>query len=168
MIKLRLHTAYAAMQMIAQGGAEMALSFLNISAEDVALCKGATAWSTTDRPRVRRVLDAYLYGCVDALGLPRFELPAEYVAAIIAVFVHPCNYFAACTWITGAVSQEELLSGKSGKVPEGFEKVKPSQLFAIIIELQTKSTEVAKSYEKKMLANAQNEPLGTIGKSKNG
>ena len=37
--------------------------------------------------------DALLFQSLDELGLPRFTLPVEYVAAAIVAFVHPINYF---------------------------------------------------------------------------
>ena len=83
MKRLRLQTAVGTMNLIAAGGADLTAKVLGITPEDVVLTTGVDAWVNTDRTRVRRVLDTYLFGMVDILGLPRFELPAEYVPAPI-------------------------------------------------------------------------------------
>jgi hypothetical protein len=146
MKNLRLATAYGTMKILEKGGELVQADLLGVSQEDLALATGKAPWVATDRQAVRRTLDALMFGVIDAQGLPRFELPSEYCAAIIAVFVDPCNYFAACSWISGHVSHEELVAGSRGKTPEGFEKVRPEKLFALVIQISERGDSVAKAY----------------------
>lgn len=149
MKKLKLQTATGVMQIIAKGGLEVTTKYLGIPEDDVKTVTGSAPWTGAERLQVRRVLDSYIYGMLDVLGLPRFEVPAEYAAAIIAVFVHPVNWFAACSWVTGMASQEELVSGVRGQAVDGFEIVTARELFAIVIECATDADAVAQSYATK-------------------
>lgn len=150
MKRLNFATLEGSMRLIEKGGVDLAGDRLGISPEDLKLVTGSIPWIITDRQSVRRTLDMLIHGLVDSLGLPRFELPAEYVAAVISVFVCPCNYFAACSWIPGSVSNEDLVAGTRGEPLEGFEKVTPSQLFALLIEVAGEADKVAQRYSKKM------------------
>jgi hypothetical protein len=146
---LSLRTAIGAMQIIARGGPASAVDTLGITEEDMTLTTGVTPWLATDRARVRKTIDSFIYGVIDVLGLPRMDLPAEYCAAVIATFIDPANYFPACSWITGTVTSEELIAGKKGKPVEGFERVSPSELFALVLELHGDADKTAKSYAAK-------------------
>ena len=146
MSKLRLSTAVGTMQIIARGGPQMSIQSLGLTPDDYKLLTGVEVWTANVRTVVRRALDSYVYGVLDILGLPRFELPAEYLAAVISVFVHPVNYFPACVWLSGGLSAEDIKSGRLGEVPEGFEKVKPEVLFCLVIELHEHADSTAASY----------------------
>lgn len=142
-MKLRIGTAIAAMDIIKQGGPDFSLNALGISPEDWELATGDNAWLGKERPRVMRVLDGFLYGVIDNMGLPRFELPAEYAAAIIAVFVSAKNYFPAVSWVSNLVSNQELATNAPR---EGWEDIKPRQLFALVLEVHEKADRVAEAY----------------------
>lgn len=97
-------------------------------------------WIGTDRAKVTRILDSILFGMIDTMGLPRFELPAEYVATLITIFVSPVNYFSACSWMGSFVRGSDLAGYMNREEPvEGFEKVKPSQIFALCCDIRTGS-----------------------------
>src|SRR5438270_13944375 len=46
-------------------------------------------WIATDRSRARRCVEACVYGTLDFVGYPRFPAPVEFIAAVIAYYVHP-------------------------------------------------------------------------------
>lgn len=104
--------------------------------KDWKLLTGDKPWLGVDRARVKRLLDALLYGIVDTLGIPRFDLPAEYAATVIAMGVNPTNYFAACNWV-GNFSSSEDIADYHGRLEgvTGLDKVTPSRLFALILEI---------------------------------
>src|SRR5690606_40602203 len=50
----------------------------------------------SDRSRARRCVEACVYGTLDFVGYPRFPAPVEFIAAVIAYYVHPVNIQTAC------------------------------------------------------------------------
>ena len=117
MIRLRLESALGTMRIFEQGGTALSQEVLGITAEDQELFTGKSPWLGTDRARVMRVLDSYVFGTLDVAGLPRFEVPAEFLACVILIFVDPINYFPCCSWATGFIKSEEALRGVKGTVP---------------------------------------------------
>src|SRR5439155_8305686 len=59
-------------------------------------------WIATDRSRARRCVEACVYGTLDFVGYPRFPAPVEFIAAVIAYYVHPVNIQTACLIMEGA------------------------------------------------------------------
>lgn len=151
-MRLSLQTAVGSMRLIARGAPGMAIDKLGVTEDDLALTTGDVPWTTSDRNRVRKTLDSFIYGVIEDLGLPRFELPAEYIAAVISTFVAPVNYFPACSWITARMSNEELSTGIKGTTPQGFERVTPEQLFAIVVQLVNEADKTAAAYAAKTQA----------------
>src|SRR5205823_8615927 len=73
-------------------------------------------WIATDRSRARRCVEACVYGTLDFVGYPRFPAPVEFIAAVIAYYVHPVNIQTACLIMEGAEFTENIINGdrKSG------------------------------------------------------
>ena len=71
------------------------------------------------------------------MGVARFELPAEYVAASIAMFVHPNNSMVACRLFERTVSSKDLSRGDKTKPMEA------DKLFALVVELYSSSAATA-------------------------
>lgn len=95
---------------------------------------GSDLWFMEDRSRVRACLDALLYGTVDTVGIPRVEIPAEYIASFLALCVDPVNWMSACTWYQNANTLEVLLSQDSESTLEAgvFESgMTAKRLFAL-------------------------------------
>ena len=69
------------------------------------------------------------------MGVARFELPAEYVAASIAMFVHPNNSMVRLFERT--VSSKDLSRGDKTKPMDA------DKLFALVIELYSSSAATA-------------------------
>src|SRR5439155_17593110 len=53
--------------------------------------------------RARRCVEACVYGTLDFVGYPRFPAPVEFIAAVIAYYVHPVN-----------MSRKDRKSGSAG------------------------------------------------------
>src|SRR5207249_10780217 len=64
-------------------------------------------WIATDRSRARRCVEACVYGTLDFVGYPRFPAPVEFIAAVIAYYVHPVNIQTACLIMEGAEFRSE-------------------------------------------------------------
>jgi len=56
-------------------------------------------WTSDQRVAVRQTLDAVIYACTDMAGLPRVDIPAEYVAAVVATLVSPVNFLVLASWV---------------------------------------------------------------------
>src|SRR5437762_1941478 len=55
-----------------------------------------TASSSWKRFCLFRCVEACVYGTLDFVGYPRFPAPVEFIAAVIAYYVHPVNIQTAC------------------------------------------------------------------------
>lgn len=133
---LSLSTVRGALSVISNGNVIDAAQSCGCTESDWKLLTGSKVWIGVDRPRVKRLLDSLIYGVVDTLGLPRFELPAEYAAACIAMFVSPINYFPACSWV-GTYARSEDLADYHGNLDavQGLETVSSAKLFALVMEI---------------------------------
>lgn len=98
------------------------------------LVKGAP-WTAPERAAIRDSLERMCHTSIDLLGLPRFELPAEYVATVIAVFVHPVNIAVACSWMAGRLPRSMDLHGSGDTTPQGMEHLSSAQLFAMVLDI---------------------------------
>jgi len=114
------------------------INSIGITGEEWELINGSRPWIGVDRSHVTRILDSLLFGMIDTIGLPRFELPAEYVATLVALFVHPVNYFSACSWL-GSFQRGDDLANYTGKLEpiEGFEKCKAQTIFALVCQIRS-------------------------------
>src|SRR5438128_12008827 len=57
-----------------------------------------------------------IYGTLDFVGYPRFPAPVEFIAAVIAYYVHPVNIQTACLIMEGAEFTENIINGVSNKL----------------------------------------------------
>src|SRR5207245_10743775 len=73
--------------------------------------------------RARRCVEACVYGTLDFVGYPRFPAPVEFIAAVIAYYVHPVNIQTACLIMEGAEFTENIINGVE-------RPVKAAELFA--------------------------------------
>lgn len=126
---MELATALSAVKLIARGSADVDLISLGISVEDLELTTIPRPWLGQEKHIVIRTLNALANGALDALGLPTFELPAEYYAGIIATVVDPVNIHAACSWINLSRSAEDIQNGSHGSSQT------VSKLFSMVCQL---------------------------------
>lgn len=132
-MKIQLSVIKGAMQALTEGTATGSLSALGLLSDDLKLVTGAIPWTAAERNIVTRTLDALQYGTMDLIGLPRFTIPAEYVAAAIAMFVHPTNIMVACRWLESGQNSANYLGDPSGS-STNTEEIEASQLFALVIQ----------------------------------
>src|SRR5207244_8123682 len=78
---------------------------------------------------------ACVYGTLDFVGYPRFPAPVEFIAAVIAYYVHPVNIQTACLIMEGAEFTENIIN-----VVE--RPVKAAELFAFTLRVRAGNTDV--------------------------
>src|SRR5256886_2375585 len=73
--------------------------------------------------------EACVYGTLDFVGYPRFPAPVEFIAAVIAYYVHPVNIQTACLIMEGAEFTENIINGVE-------RPVKAAELFAFTLRVR--------------------------------
>src|SRR5260370_39008532 len=117
---VRFPTALASIKLI------QASAVLDLTEDDFAFLTSNKVWIATDRSRARRCVEACVYGTLHFAGYPRFPAPVEFIAAVIASYVHPCNIQPACLIMEGAEFTENILTGLE-------RPVKAAELFAFTL-----------------------------------
>src|SRR5699024_4991683 len=79
--------------------------------------------------------EACVYGTLDFVGYPRFPAPVEFIAAVIAYYVHPVNIQTACLIMEGAEFTENIINGVE-------RPVKAAELFAFTLRVRAGNTDV--------------------------
>src|SRR5687768_16867619 len=106
---VRFQTALASIKLI------QASAVLDLTEDDFDFLTSNKVWIATDRSRARRCVEACVYGTLDFVGYPRFPAPVEFIAAVIAYYVHPVNIQTACLIMEGAEFTENIIKDrKSG------------------------------------------------------
>src|SRR5437773_8475465 len=105
---VRFQTALASIKLI------QASAVLDLTEDDFDFLTSNKVWIATDRSRARRCVEACVYGTLDFVGYPRFPAPVEFIAAVIAYYVHPVNIQTACLIMEGAEFTEDRKSGSAG------------------------------------------------------
>ncbi|AAZ49013.1 gpD [Escherichia phage ID62] len=116
-------TSVAALKMLQSS------AVLDITEEDFDFLTGDKIWIATDRNRARRCVEACVYGTLDFVGYPRFPAPVEFIAAVIAYYVHPVNIQTACLIMEGAEFTENIVNGVE-------RPVKAAELFAYTLRVK--------------------------------
>src|SRR5437870_1695450 len=93
---VRFQTALASIKLI------QASAVLDLTEDDFDFLTSNKVWIATDRSRARRCVEACVYGTLDFVGYPRFPAPVEFIAAVIAYYVHSVNIQTAAINSTGA------------------------------------------------------------------
>ena len=127
---MRYPVARACLQNIAHGLGYGGTAVVGISPTDWALISSPAPWMQSDRIIARRILDAFIGGSMDAMGLPRFMVPAEYTAAVIAMIVNPANYMVCCYWMEGGSTAQVI--GSAEATDQDF--VTAERLFALVCQ----------------------------------
>src|SRR5438067_8358579 len=89
----------------------------------------------SSRRRHTRSVSAFLLnrssdlGTLDFVGYPRFPAPVEFIAAVIAYYVHPVNIQTACLIMEGAEFTENIINGVE-------RPVKAAELFAFTLRVR--------------------------------
>src|SRR5215211_9095527 len=101
---VRFQTALASIKLI------QASAVLDLTEGDFAFLTSHEVWIATDRSRARRCVEARVYGTLDFVGYPRFPAPAEFIAAVIAYYVHPVNIHTAGLILEAAEFAETMIN----------------------------------------------------------
>ncbi|CAE6459774.1 unnamed protein product, partial [Rhizoctonia solani] len=126
---LMLKTALASIKLI------QASAVLDLTEDDFDFLTSNKVWIATDRSRARRCVEACVYGTLDFVGYPRFPAPVEFIAAVIAYYVHPVNIQTACLIMEGAEFTENIINGVE-------RPVKAAELFAFTLRVRAGNTDV--------------------------
>src|SRR5437867_3098017 len=97
-------TALASIKLI------QASAVLDLTEDDFDFLTSNKVWIATDRSRARRCVEACVYGTLDFVGYPRFPAPVEFIAAVIAYYVHPVNIQTACLIMEGVLFTENIIN----------------------------------------------------------
>src|SRR5436309_3409865 len=126
---VRFQTALASIKLI------QASAVLDLTEDDFDFLTSNKVWIATDRSRARRCVEACVYGTLDFVGYPRFPAPVEFIAAVIAYYVHPVNIQTACLIMEGAEFTENIINGVE-------RPVKAAELFAFTVRVRAGNTDV--------------------------
>lgn len=119
---IRYASALAAIKLTAENGQ------LDMTPEQFDFLTSDRPWINTERSEARRCLEAAIYGSVDFLSLPRFAVPAEFIAGTIAVFVHPSNFMTAVAFMDQCEWSENVINGIE-------RPVKANELMAHLVQI---------------------------------
>ena len=142
--KLRIETALGAMRLVAETDYASLVHAWGITEEDYKAITGPVLWLPERRERLRAVMHQFASGVMDLCGVQRFEMPAEFMAAVIAVFVHPTNTLPACVIFDRPRSAYDIRGENMN------EAVSPSLLFSLVCDIYYSSDGIAikASFEK--------------------
>src|SRR5438132_2237356 len=129
---VRFQTALASIKLI------QASAVLDLTEDDFDFLTSNKVWIATDRSRARRCVEACVYGTLDFVGYPRFPAPVEFIAAVIAYYVHPVNIQTACLIMEGAEFTENIINGRS---EERFSRNAETELVCRLL-LEKKTTAI--------------------------
>lgn len=132
----RYATSVAALQMLNESAA------LDMTQDDYDFFVAPRLWLSTDRSRARRCIEAAVYGTLDFCGYPRFPAPVEFIAAVIAHFVHPINIQTACLIMEGAEFSENVINGVE-------RTIKAAELFSHTLQVRAGNVNLVRVAEDK-------------------
>src|SRR5258708_1824854 len=148
---VRFQTALASIKLI------QASAVLDLTEDDFDFLTSNKVWIATDRSRARRCVEACVYGTLDFVGYPRFPAPVEFIAAVIAYYVHPVNIQTACLFLEGADFTENIIIGVE-------RPLKAVELFPFTLRVRAGNTDVLTNPEenvrKKLLADRKSGSAG--------
>ena len=130
---LHLPTAVAALRVLAAGGIHNDIAELGITADDYDLVRQDEVWRVEDEPKVVKTLELMLHGATRSVGLPDVDHPAEYVASVIALVVHPGNFALAAHWLCRRMQIQRAID--AGDASAEFAPVNYNQLWNMAAQL---------------------------------
>src|SRR5699024_10731472 len=101
---VRFQTAFASITLI------QAAAVFDLTEDDFDVLTSSKVWIATARSRARPCVEACVYGTLDFVGYPRVPAPVEFIAAVIAYYVHPVNIQTACLIMAGAEFTENFIN----------------------------------------------------------
>src|SRR5579872_7622923 len=88
-----------------------ASAVLVLTDDDFVFLTSNKVWIATHRSRARRCVEASVYDTLDYVGYPRFPAPLEFIAALIAYYVHPVNIQTTSLIMEGSEFTENIIIG---------------------------------------------------------
>src|SRR5205809_594326 len=101
---VRFQTALASIKLI------QASAVLDLTEDDFDFLTSNKVWIATDRSRARRCVEPCVYAALDFVGYPSFPSAVQFIAAVIAYYVHPVSMQTACLIMEGARFTESLIN----------------------------------------------------------
>lgn len=129
-MNIQYSVARGAMSQIAAQFEAGSIDMFGVTLEDWKKLSAAKPWIANDRTRMAFIFNSLMSSTTNVIGVPAFQMPAEYIAAGIALYVHPINVHAACRFLERLPTAEE-----QGRAVEGTDKVTAAQLFALVVQL---------------------------------
>lgn len=123
-------TAIQSMVFLAQSTHKELLKSVGINEANVRKLMQDAYWLGPERYTVENTFRALMAGSMRIVGLTDYDVPVEFLAAGIAIFVKPCNARVACGWLERPYTARDLASGGTTLVP-----VSARQLMALVIML---------------------------------
>src|SRR2546430_2205126 len=111
---VRFQTALASIKLI------QASAVLDLTEDDFDFLTIYKVWIATDRYRARSCVEACVYGTLDSVRYPRVPAPVEFIAAVIAYYVHPVNIQTACLIMEVAECTENIINGFVFQAEDGI------------------------------------------------
>jgi len=130
---LSLDMVRGSMQVLLGSCSKDIMTVVGCSEEEWNLVTGKAMWQGVDRTIVGRTLQQLMYGLVDMMGVPRLELPVEFVVAVVYTFVSPVNYFTACAWLGSYKRGVDIQKATLDEVVEGIETLPASAIFSNLL-----------------------------------
>ena len=131
------HNLNAVMSTLRQLPLDKAAISYGIAEADLRTLMSEHVWhSPAIRLRVRQTLESVALGSLDAMGLPRVELPAEIIAQWISVLVSPNNWLAACAFFGRPRTADQIIEQDDLQLPG----ITPQRLFALVVKIHSADT----------------------------
>src|SRR5688500_19325064 len=109
---VRFQTALASIKLI------QASAVLALTEDDFYFLTSNKVWIATDRSRARRCVEDCVYGTLDFVGYPRFPATVEFIAAVIAYYVHHVNIQTSCLYMECSDIKDNILIGVDHQVTD--------------------------------------------------
>src|SRR5262249_42984953 len=126
---VRFQTALASIKLIKPS------AVLHLTHDDYDFLPSNKVCIATDRSRASRCVAPSVYLTLAFVGCARFPAPVEFIAAVIAYYVHPVNIQTACLIMEGAEFTENIINGVE-------RPVKAAELFAFTLRVRAGNTDV--------------------------
>src|SRR5437588_798667 len=126
---VRFQTALASIKL------NQASAVLDLTEDDFDFLTSNKVWIATDRSRARRCVEACVYGSLDFVGYPRFPAPVEFIAVVIAYYVHSVNIQTAYLIVEGTYCTVHIINGVE-------RTVRAAECFAFILRVRAGNTDV--------------------------
>src|SRR5699024_3887173 len=126
---VRFQTALASIKLI------QASAVLDLTEDDFDFLTSNKVCIATDRSRALRCVEACVYVTLDFVGYSRFPAPVEFIACVIAYYLHPVNIQTSCLIIEAAEFTEIIIKGVER--PD-----KSAELFSFTLRVRAETTDV--------------------------